>query len=488
MRTASLFLAVLTLFQAGSTPPDYELFIEAGQPDERQGRAALDKLTPAWKNAYTAMIIDIARFLKPAPRSVENPTEDANPLADHDVDDGGPPRRTATVFAPTVRDPGSPQRRRLLAFLEKQTGQKFGDDLDKWRQWMWKLPYEPHPDYAAFKGQVYSNVDPRMARFFTPGVKATIRLDEVDWGGVPVNGIPPLVNPKVVSASEATFLRGGNVVFGITINGESRAYPKRILAWHELARDRVGGVELTIVYCTLCGTVLPYESNAGGRLRVLGTSGLLYRSNKLMFDEETASLWSTLEGKPVIGPLAGTDVELALRSSVTTTWREWREAHPDTTVLSLDTGFDRDYSEGAAYRDYFATDRLMFQVPRQDNRLKNKAEVLVLRLPEGDREIPVAIAVDFLKKNPVYTHTVGGRSYVVVTTPDGANRVYDSGAVRFTSRSAPERVVDSKAGGWKITEDSLVPESGGERLARVTANRAFWFGWYAQFPDTQLVK
>ena len=153
-------------------------------------------------------------------------------------------------------------------------------------------------------------------------------------------------------------------MFGISINGEARAYPKRILAWHEMALDAIGGVELTIIYCTLCGTVLPYESEVGGALRKFGTSGLLYRSNKLFFDAATMSLWSTLVGRPVIGRLAGSGLSLRLRSSVTTTWGEWRRLHPDTTVLSIDTGYERNYGEGVAYRDYFATDALMFPVPR----------------------------------------------------------------------------------------------------------------------------
>ena len=93
--------------------------------------------------------------------------------------------------------------------------------------------------------------------------------------------------------------------FQVASHGEARAYPRRILGWHELARDRVGGVELAIVYCTLCGTVIPYGSEAGGLALTFGTSGLLYRSNKLMFDAETLSLWSAVEGRPLIGPLAG---------------------------------------------------------------------------------------------------------------------------------------------------------------------------------------
>lgn len=194
-----------------------------------------------------------------------------------------------------------------------------------------------------------------MASFFAAMVEPRIRLDEIDWGGVGVNGIPPLDQPKVVAAADARYMGDKNVVFGMVINGEARAYPKRILAWHEMARDTLGGVKLAIAYCTLCGTVIPYETVSDGRSHTLGTSGLLYRSNKIMFDAETNSLWSTIEGRPVVGSLAQSETTIKYRPVVTTTWREWRAAHPDTTVLSLDTGHQRDYDEGVAYRSYFFT-------------------------------------------------------------------------------------------------------------------------------------
>jgi hypothetical protein len=148
-------------------------------------------------------------------------------------------------------------------------------------------------------------MDSRFQEFFHTPLRSSIRLDEVDWGGVAVNGIPPLEYPRHVAAADARYLEDDNIVFGVYVDGVARAYPKRILAWHELARDRFGAREVTIVYCTLCGTVIPYDSKVGGKVRTFGASGLLYQSNKLMFDAETKSLWSSLEGTPVVGPLVG---------------------------------------------------------------------------------------------------------------------------------------------------------------------------------------
>jgi hypothetical protein len=212
-----------------------------------------------------------------------------------------------------------------------------------------------------------------------------------------------------------------------------------------------------------------------------------------MFDHESLTLWSALSGRPVIGPLAGQPLELTAYPVVTTSWREWRSAHPETSVLSLDTGHERDYAEGAAYRDYFGTDRLMFEVPRSDKRLKNKAEVLALLLrPAGDATSEpraLALSAEFLRKHPVHPLSFAGHELLVVTSPDGANRVYRSGALRFARARADGLLEDAAGGLWRAQEEALTPEAGGSApLPRVAASRAFWFGWYAQFPDTELVK
>jgi hypothetical protein len=385
---------------------------------------------------------------------------------------------------------------RLAEFLEAQTGQSLGVDVERWREWAWSLPYAPHPEYGDFKGRLYALLDPRFVVFFRAEIEPKIRLDEISWGGVSINGIPPLDHPRHVSAAEATYLEDDNIVFGFYLDGEARAYPKRILAWHELALDRVGERELAIVYCTLCGTVIPFDARVGGRVLTFGTSGLLYRSNKLMFDHETASLWSSLTGEPVVGPVAALDLKMTALPVVTTTWREWRTRHPETVVLSLDTGFQRDYSEGAAYRAYFATDELMFSVPRLDGRLPNKAEVFVVRSTapaDAARAAvrntpPFAISTRLLGERPVFHADVGGTSIVVITSPAGASRAYASGQYRFSATDGRENVQDDQGRQWVLEEDFLSAAFAADiRLPRIPAHRAFWFGWFAQYPDTVLI-
>ena len=239
--------------------------------------------------------------------------------------------------------------------------------------------------------------------------------------------------------------------------------------------------------------MIPFESVVGGRHVRFGTSGLLYRSNKLMFDHETRSLWNTFEGVPVVGPLVGSGLQATHRSVVTTTWGEWRRMHPDTTVLSVETGHERNYGEGVAYRDYFNTDRLMFAVPDRDDPsdLDNKDEVLTLLANDdsGWRQ-PLAISADYLEDHRVFHTDHVGRSLVVLTTREGANRVYDVGTVRFARLVERDLEVEDETGRrWRVTEDALRPVEGeGPTLPRVAAQRAFWFGWYAQFPDTQLIE
>ena len=436
--------------------PDIELFFQAVSQDQDTAEQALQQIGSMWRDGYATMILDLSRVLQMH--------RDSLPIA-----------------------------RRLIEFLQAQTHQRFGTDLNRWREWVWSLPYEPHPEYLLFKGILFSAIDPRMRSFFPENAPTRIRLDEVVWGGVSVNGIPPLNYPEYLSASQAQYLKDSHLVFGLSVNGEARAYPKRILAWHEMARDRLGGLELTIVYCTLCGTAIPYKSEVGGQMYHFGTSGLLYRSNKLMFDEKSMTLWSTLEGKPAIGSLVGTGLRLRSLPMVTTTWKEWKAEHPHTTVLSLDTGHERDYSEGAAYREYFSTDQLMFSVSKRDGRLKNKDEVLVMRLgPASDENgegMPLAISAKFLKKRRLYQTETAGGDIVVVTSREGANRVYGAQGERFERLADNGRIEDEQGRSWQVTEDALVLESDPEtRLPRLPAQRAFWFGWYAQFPDTKLIK
>ena len=229
-----------------------------------------------------------------------------------------------------------------------------------------------------------------------------------------------------------------------------------------------------------------YETQQNGTNHELGTSGFLYRSNKLMYDKATSSLWSTLHGEPVVGPLVGKGIALERRSVVTTTWGDWKKRHPKTTVLSLETGHQRDYAEGAAYKSYFATDEIMFKVPQLDKRLPNKREVVALRNKESNSA--VAIDTEFLKKNRLYTTKVGSDEVLVVTTPKGESRVYQTSGQVFKEWDGWQTLQDKDGQTWTLTEDFLTPAKSDKKLPRYPSHQSFWFGWQAQYPKTRLIK
>jgi len=381
------------------------------------------------------------------------------------------------------RDPAFTAK--LVKLLQDKTGQNYGYDLDKWYEWIWSRDQKIHSQYPEFKSLLYGLIDPKFQGYFSSKYPAKIRLDEIRWGGVRQDGIPPLRSPKMIDAKEAKYLGDKDIVFGIEVNGDARAYPKRIMAWHEMFVDTVGDTAVAGVYCTLCGSMILYKTEHAGVNHQIGTSGFLYRSNKLMYDKETQSLWNTLWGRPVVGELADKNIELERMSVVTTTWGEWKKRHPATKVLSLNTGHKRDYSEGAAYREYFATDELMFNLPKLDKRLKNKDEVLGLIFSQYPDK-PIAISVDYLSKNPVYHKNVGDMEFVVLSDKSGAARVYESKGVKFKEWNQDRSVTDVNGNKWTLSESKL-ESSDGRALYRLPAHRAFWFGWYGAYPNTELI-
>lgn len=139
-------------------------------------------------------------------------------------------------------------RQRVSATLQGKTGQIFGSDSNQWYQWVWNQPYSPHPSYAKFKGELYSTIDSRFREYFDHTETATIRLDEIRWGGVKRDEIPPLKNPEMIPAGDASYLGENDVVFGVEFNGDVRCYPKRILGWHEMFKDTIGGESICGVY------------------------------------------------------------------------------------------------------------------------------------------------------------------------------------------------------------------------------------------------
>ena len=164
-----------------------------------------------------------------------------------------------------------------------------------------------------------------------------IPLDEILSGGPPRNGIPSLDNPAFISAAKADgILKSSDIVVGLEFGGVAKAYPVRILNWHEIVNDQVGNQLVMVSWCPLCGSGVVYDPQLDGEKLRFHVSGLLYQRNLLFYDVETDSLWAQLLGQAVTGASAGK--KLTVLPAVHVTWAQWKKMHPRTTVLSFRTG------------------------------------------------------------------------------------------------------------------------------------------------------
>jgi hypothetical protein len=215
-----------------------------------------------------------------------------------------------------------------------------------------------------------------------------------------------------------------------------------------------------------------------------GSSGFLYRSNKLMYDRQTDSLWHQLWGTPAFGPLVGSGITLQRLPVTLTTWQAWYDEHPDTRVMDFDTGFIRDYRAGAAYADYFASPDTMFPVWRRSGLLPTKSWVFTQLIDDQPKAYPLSV----LKDEPVVNDTHAGQALVVIYEDGGHGaRAYARNGHSFRAVS-PDTTVDLiDEGGtmWQVTEEHLISEAG-DALERLPGHMAYWFGWFSFYPRTEL--
>ncbi len=388
--------------------------------------------------------------------------------------------------------------------LESMTGQPFDILWIAWVEWYAAGDLEPPSGFTTWKGQLLARIDPQFAEFLTDDHPVRISVEEIQWGGVNVDGIPPLDNPDMVSAAEATYLDPQDAVFGVVANEDARAYPLRIMDWHEMANDIVGGIPMSLAYCTLCGAAIAYDTRpettgiGGPEPLTFSTSGLLFRSNKLMYDRQTRTLWNQLTGEPVLGELAGREIGLDLLPVVLTSWEDWQAQHPETQVLDINTGYGLDYSPAAAYGSYFDSAETVFPVGQRGNQLGSKEQVYALRV----NDVPKAYALNTLVVEQVVNDEVAGTPLVVIASGDQVNvagtslqgeeviytagaevRAYKRGEETFGPGQEEDSVLDSAGREWQVTEEALIGPDG-ERLLRVNGHLSYWFGWYAFFPNT----
>lgn len=350
--------------------------------------------------------------------------------------------------------------RRLSAELSEAASQLLGRDFKGSNAWgeitdhliAWDIPAPP--DYLQVKRAIFVSVFDGWDRIF---VKGDVDWRLVSWGGVliddrafdttdePCNCIPAADNPEVTSAEEATWLEDDDIVFGVEVNGEFRAYPRQIMEVREMVNDTLGGRDLGIPYCTLCGAAQAYFTDQmppGVARPVLRTSGLLSRSNKVMYDLNTYSVFDTFRGEALTGPLTTKGVKLRQANVVTTDWGTWKAAHPETTVLIEDLALGRDPD----FRNGRDANGPIFPIGNVDPRLPVHEDIIGVITANGQ---PVAFQ----------------RSAALVALRRG------------DAISVGDIHLELDAGGIKA-----VDKTG----AGVGSHQAFWFAWSQFYPQTTL--
>ncbi len=340
-------------------------------------------------------------------------------------------------------------------------------------------------------------VDMRNEDFPTP----LIDPDEVRSGGPPPDGIPPIDEPIYERADEVDWLAAEEPVLSLTIDSTTRAYPLRVMTWHEIVNDTLAGVPVAVTYCPLCNSGVAFERHVEGEVLTFGTSGRLYQDNLVMYDRQTESLWPQLTGRASIGVKTGT--QLTAIPLGTVAWTDFLAAHPDAEVLSQDTGFAREYGSNP-YTGYDEPDGdLLFDLGDDlDDRLPTKERVVGISAESADIAYlrsalvggdPVQIDVD---GDPVVLWHESGQASALDTREisEGA----DVGTVGVFSRKVAGQELtfhrvgngftdDQTQSSWDVLGRATAGPLAGKSLQPVTHLDTFWFAWVLFHPDTDLL-
>ncbi len=241
---------------------------------------------------------------------------------------------------------------------------------------------------------------------------ASIPADEILPGGPPRDGIPAIDDPVFLSASDAARYDPERRVLGVARNGTAKAYPIGILNWHEIVNDRFGADAIAVTFCPLCGTGMAFIATVDGQASEFGVSGLLYNSDVLLYDRNTESLWSQVMRQAVSGPQKGQRLEMVVTAH--TTWGEWRSRHPDSLLLSEETGHFRNYARNP-YAGYEKSRTVYFPVAEYGTQYHPKEQVLGVELNGEAKCYPF---VELSKAGAPIEDSIGGEPVSVVFDPE----------------------------------------------------------------------
>ncbi|MFQ5950874.1 MAG: DUF3179 domain-containing protein [Candidatus Geothermarchaeales archaeon] len=318
----------------------------------------------------------------------------------------------------------------------------------------------------------------------TNGVKHIVPLNKILSGGPGKDGIPSIDNPKFITVEETDrWLQEDDLVLGIYLNGVAKAYPHRIVVWHEIVNDFVGDTPVVVTYCPLCFTGAAFLRVLDGETVEFGVSGKLYNSDLVMYDRMTDTYWSQILGQAIVGELV--DMKLERITLDTLKWSNWKSLHPDTLVLSQDTGHFRDYTRDP-YAGYYDSNAVMFPVDSEDNRLHNKAIVYGVEF-EGQAKAYPEVEIE---KAGLVNDDLADHSLLVLWDSDKEvvaifeRRVGDT-VLTFELRNG--KLFDQQTGSeWSFEGEAISGMYTGTSLNRIISPPDFWFAWAAFNPGTEL--
>ncbi|TKX64983.1 DUF3179 domain-containing protein [Halorubrum sp. GN12_10-3_MGM] len=304
-------------------------------------------------------------------------------------------------------------------------------------------------------------------------------------GGPPPDGIPAIEDPQFAEATDPpALLDDGDPVFGVVLGGEAKAYPQSVLVWHEIVNDVIAGTPVSVTYCPLTGTAQGFHRGE----TTFGVSGQLINANLVMFDRATETWWPQMLATRITGDDPGEHLQEF--RVVWTTWERWRSAHPETVVLTDDTGFARNYGSDPYGRynprsGYYAGDSFLFPPLTEDNRLAPKTVVIGMRSANG----AVAVRKETLREERILDFDLGGVRHAAVY-----DESLDTGYV-YRSRDGTESDGTDSADletatlSWMdrdVVVDGTVHAPDSLPFEREIVFDAMWFAWYGYYPMTDL--
>ncbi len=311
-----------------------------------------------------------------------------------------------------------------------------------------------------------------------------IPINEVRDGGPGKDGIPALTNPQMISSGQASYLTDDDLILGFAEGGTAKAYPHKILDWHEIINDKIGNTSVSVIYCPLTGTGIGWDRIINGKETTFGVSGLLYNTNVIPYDRGSDTNWSQLALLAVNGSLAGE--KPGVINLIETTWGTWKEMYPNTTVVSTNTGHNRNYQQ-FPYGDYKTNQNaIFFPVSKRDNRLPAKERVLTLI---GNSGAKVYSIENFSNVNRLIADTFEGLDVVVVGNKTKnfivsyKSKLPDGTVLNFSPLEEGAIIMTDQEGNrWDVLGNAVSGPRQGQSLESFPRMIGYWFSW-APFYD-----